>query len=152
MAKIPSPCGAFANAIGATRRDANRNSNRVSHRRGGAPQTRSVAGRRNDGAGRGSAGTLGPAYAAALDDLPRVWLDRSAAAHDEIVADVADAAQVVTTLVTAVNLGRARLIRDALHTAQRREAESPRQPLPDLDDFALHFQGVEHRRRFAGSV
>ena len=63
-----------------------------------------------------------------------------AAAHDEIVADSADAAQIVTTLVTAVNLGRARLIRDALHSAQRREIEMPRQPLPDLDDFALHFQ------------
>ena len=80
------------------------------------------------------------AYAAALDDLPRVWLDPGAAAHDEIVADSADAAQIVTTLVTAVNLGRARLIRDALHSAQRREIEMPREPLPDLDDFALHFQ------------
>ena len=34
-----------------------------------------------------------PAYAAALDDLPRVWLDRSAAAHDEIIADTADPAR-----------------------------------------------------------
>ncbi len=81
-----------------------------------------------------------PAYAAALDDLPRVWLDRSAAAHDEIVAEASDPTQVVTTLVTAVNLGRARLIRDALHSVQHRGTESSRQPLPDLDDFALHFQ------------
>lgn len=81
------------------------------------------------------------AYAVALDDLPRVWLDPSAAAHDEIVVDApVDAERVTTALVTAVNLGRARLIRDALHSAHRREIESPRQPLPDLDDFALHFQ------------
>jgi EAL domain-containing protein (putative c-di-GMP-specific phosphodiesterase class I) len=79
-------------------------------------------------------------YADALDDLPRVWLDPDAAAHDEIVADAADVKQVAETLVTAVNLGRARLIRDALHSAQRRQVESQRQPLPDLDDFALHFQ------------
>ncbi len=113
----------------------------VSHCRGGAPQTLEAL--LADGTTVPDVVLLerwDPAYAAALDDLPRVWLDRSAAAHDEIVADAADAAEVVTTLVTAVNLGRARLIRDALHTAQRREAESPRQPLPDLDDFALHFQ------------
>jgi len=81
-----------------------------------------------------------PAYAAALDDLPRVWLDAGAAAHDEIVVDGTDVAQVAATLVTAVNLGRARLILDALQSAQRRHVESRRQALPDLDDFALHFQ------------
>lgn len=82
-----------------------------------------------------------PAYVDAMDDLPRVWLDPAAAAHDEIVVDAPfDAARVATALVTAVNLGRARLIRDALHSAHRREIDAPRQPLPDLDDFALHFQ------------
>ena len=82
-----------------------------------------------------------PALAAALDDLPRVWLDPLAAEHDEItVSEPRGASQLTTALVTAVNLGRARLIRDALHSAQRREMSAPRQPLPDLDDFALHFQ------------
>jgi EAL domain-containing protein (putative c-di-GMP-specific phosphodiesterase class I) len=82
-----------------------------------------------------------PALAAALDDLPRVWLDPVAAAYDEIaVCEPFDAPQLCVALVTAVNLGRARLIRDALHSAQRREMATPRQPLPDLDDFALHFQ------------
>ncbi len=81
------------------------------------------------------------ALASELDDLPRVWLDPAAAAHDEIVVtDTADTLQLVEALVTAVNLGRARLIRDAVHSAQRREMAAPRQPLPDLDDFALHFQ------------
>jgi EAL domain-containing protein (putative c-di-GMP-specific phosphodiesterase class I) len=75
----------------------------------------------------------------ALDDLPRVWLDPAAASHDEIVAGL-DGVELMTALVTAVNLGRARLIRDAMHSAQRRATDAPRQPLPDLDDFALHFQ------------
>jgi EAL domain-containing protein (putative c-di-GMP-specific phosphodiesterase class I) len=113
----------------------------VSHCRGGAP--RALETLLADGTAVPDVVLLerwDPAYAAALDDLPRVWLDRGAAVHDEIVAESADAAQVVTTLVTAVNLGRARMIRDALHAAQRREIEMPRQPLPDLDDFALHFQ------------
>jgi EAL domain-containing protein (putative c-di-GMP-specific phosphodiesterase class I) len=78
--------------------------------------------------------------ARALDDLPRVWLDPAAAPHDEIIAE-ADAEQDLTTaIVTAVNLARAQLIRDAMHSAQRRDLETPREPLPDLDDFALHFQ------------
>jgi len=82
-----------------------------------------------------------PALAAALDDLPRVWLDPVAATHDEIVASDPHAVQdLLTALVTAVNLDRARLIRDALHSAQQRELAAPRPPLPDLDDFALHFQ------------
>ena len=82
-----------------------------------------------------------PVLATALDDLPRVWLDPLASAHDEIVAtEPFDGPRLVGALVTAVNLGRARLIRDALHSAQRREMTAPRQPLPDLDDFALHFQ------------
>jgi EAL domain-containing protein (putative c-di-GMP-specific phosphodiesterase class I) len=82
-----------------------------------------------------------PAFAATLDDLPRVWLDPLAAPHDEIVVDAgADGSMVATTLVTAVNLGRVRMIQDALHSAHRRDIESPREPLPDLDDFALHFQ------------
>ena len=113
----------------------------VSHCRGGAPAAMEAL--LTDGANIPDVVLLerwDPAYAAALDDLPRVWLDRSAAAHDEIVADSADPAEVVTTLVTAVNLGRARLIRDALHSAQLHSTQSMRQPLPDLDDFALHFQ------------
>ena len=77
--------------------------------------------------------------ARALDDLPRVWLDPAAALHDEIVASFDDD-ELMTALVTAVNLGRARLIRDAMQSAHRRAAEPPREPLPDLDDFALHFQ------------
>jgi len=77
--------------------------------------------------------------ARALDDLPRVWLDPAAATHDEIVTSF-DSDALMTALVTAVNLGRARLIRDAMHSAHRRAAEPPREPLPDLDDFALHFQ------------
>ena len=75
----------------------------------------------------------------ALEDLPRVWLDPAAAAHDEIVSGAADDA-LMTAIVTAVNLGRVRLIRDAMQSARRREIEMPREPLPDLDDFALHFQ------------
>ena len=77
--------------------------------------------------------------ARALDDLPRVWLDPAAALHDEIVASFDDD-ELMTALVTAVNLGRARLIRDAMQSAHRRATEPPREPLPDLDDFALHFQ------------
>ncbi|HTO56720.1 MAG TPA: hypothetical protein VMJ74_02945, partial [Pseudomonadales bacterium] len=79
------------------------------------------------------------ALANALEDLPRVWLDPSAAAHDEIVSAGTDDA-LMTAIVTAVNLGRVRLIRDAMQSARRREIEMPREPLPDLDDFALHFQ------------
>ena len=113
----------------------------VSHCRGGAPAAMEAL--LTDGANIPDVVLLerwDPAFAAALDDLPRVWLDSNAAAHDEIVADTSDPTEVVTTLVTAVNLGRARLIRDALHSAQQRSTESMRQPLPDLDDFALHFQ------------
>jgi len=84
-----------------------------------------------------------PELAILLDDLPRVWLDPTAAAHEEIVSFVGpvDAARLAVALVTAVNLGHARLIRDALHTARRNELAPSREPLPDLDDFALHFQG-----------
>src|SRR5262249_27385195 len=78
--------------------------------------------------------------ARALDDLPRVWLDPAAALHDEIVAETAVEDELTTAVITAVNLGRAQLIRDAMHSAQRRDLDSPRDPLPDLDDFALHFQ------------
>lgn len=82
-----------------------------------------------------------PALATVLDDMPRVWLDPIAAEYDEITAsEPCDGPRLVEALVTAVNLGRARLIRDALHSAQRREMAAPRQPMPDLDDFALHFQ------------
>jgi EAL domain-containing protein (putative c-di-GMP-specific phosphodiesterase class I) len=82
-----------------------------------------------------------PALATMLDDMPRVWLDPIAAEHDEITAsEPCDGARLVEALVTSVNLGRARLIRDALHSAQRREMAAPRPPMPDLDDFALHFQ------------
>ncbi len=81
-----------------------------------------------------------PALATLLDDLPRVWLDPLAASHDEIVAPL-DGDQLATTLVTAVNLGHARVVRDALHTARQTELAPSREPLPDLDDFALHFQG-----------
>ncbi len=84
-----------------------------------------------------------PALATQLDDLPRVWLDPAAASHEEIVAvaDPLDGGHLATTLVTAVNLGHARVIRDALHTARQTELAPSREPLPDLDDFALHFQG-----------
>ena len=66
----------------------------VSHCRGGAPQTLEAL--LADGTTVPDVVLLerwDPAYAAALDDLPRVWLDRGAAAHDEIVADAADAAE-----------------------------------------------------------
>ncbi|MCX7064265.1 MAG: hypothetical protein NT024_06780, partial [Proteobacteria bacterium] len=84
-----------------------------------------------------------PELAILLDDLPRVWLDPTAAAHEEIVSfdGPVDGARLAVALVTAVNLGHARLIRDALHTARRNELAPSREPLPDLDDFALHFQG-----------
>jgi EAL domain-containing protein (putative c-di-GMP-specific phosphodiesterase class I) len=73
--------------------------------------------------------------------LPRVWLDPEAASHGEItVADVFDDDCLVTALITAANLGRARVVRDAMRTQQQAEVAPSRQPLPDLDDFALHFQ------------
>jgi EAL domain-containing protein (putative c-di-GMP-specific phosphodiesterase class I) len=76
-----------------------------------------------------------------FDDLPRVWLDPRAADHDEIAvaAPFVDGA-LVTALITAVNLGRAHHVRDAVRTNQREGSAPSRQPLPDLDDFALHFQ------------
>jgi len=76
-----------------------------------------------------------------FEDLPRVWLDLDAADHDEIAvaAPLFDGA-LATALITAVNLGRARSVRDAVRTHHRAAASSSRQPLPDLDDFALHFQ------------
>jgi EAL domain-containing protein (putative c-di-GMP-specific phosphodiesterase class I) len=80
-----------------------------------------------------------PSLARALEDLPRVWLDPAAAAHDEIVTR-SDDDELMTALVTAVNLSRARLMRDAVQSASRRHVDAPREPLPDLDDFALHFQ------------
>ena len=84
-----------------------------------------------------------PALATLLDDLPRVWLDPVAADYEEIVApaDPLVGIDLATTLVTAVNLGHARVIRDALNIARRTELAPSREPLPDLDDFALHFQG-----------
>jgi EAL domain-containing protein (putative c-di-GMP-specific phosphodiesterase class I) len=76
-----------------------------------------------------------------FDDLPRVWLDPHAADHDEIaVAAPLFEGALVTALITAVNLGRAGSVRDAVRTSQRTDAVPSRQPLPDLDDFALHFQ------------
>jgi EAL domain-containing protein (putative c-di-GMP-specific phosphodiesterase class I) len=76
-----------------------------------------------------------------FDDLPCVWLDPQAAGHGEItVADAFDGDRLATALVTAVNLGRARLLRDAVRTQQQADIAPSRQPLPDLDDFALHFQ------------
>lgn len=73
-----------------------------------------------------------------LDDLPRVWLDRAATAHRETC--VADADGLAALLVTAVNLGRARQLRAAARREARDEFKRPREPLPDLGDFALHFQ------------
>src|SRR5262249_23455281 len=83
------------------------------------------------------------------------------AEHDEIVALTGADQDLTTAVVTAVNLARAQLIRDAMHSAQRHDLDAPREPLPDLDDFALHFQarwgiaggsliGVERRLRWTG--
>src|SRR5262245_24155205 len=71
-----------------------------------------------------------PELATLLEDLPRVWLDPLAASHEEIVARAhpLDGAHLATTLVTAVNLGHARVIRDALHIARQTELAPSREP------------------------
>lgn len=82
-----------------------------------------------------------PTLAAQLADLPCVWLDPEAAGHDEITVTTAfDSPSLVTALTMAVNIGRARHVADALLHAQDRSFAPSREPLPDLDDFTVHFQ------------
>jgi len=78
------------------------------------------------------------ALAAQLDELPRVWLDAAAAAHAETC--IGDPATLPTALVTAVNLGRARELREVARRDVHEDFNRTREPLPDLGDFALHFQ------------
>ena len=76
-----------------------------------------------------------------FDDLPRVWLDPRAADHDEIAvaAPVVDARIGHGADYRGQSRPRAARSRCRSNESTRRLAPS-RQPLPDLDDFALHFQ------------